>query len=69
MGVAITQGHVFPFWLGWIGIVLGLALVIGSFEFAGPFEETGWRLAGTLVPIAYIAWSLWLVTAGVALLR
>ena len=48
--------------------MLGLALIIGSFEFAGPFEESGWTLAGTLVPIAYIGWSLWLVVVGVTLL-
>src|SRR5215212_5169659 len=68
VGVAMTQGDVFPTWLGWPGIVLGLALVVGSFEFAGSFEEAGWKLAGTLVPIAYIVWSLWLVVAGVTLL-
>jgi hypothetical protein len=67
-GVAMTQSDVFPSWLGWPGIVLGLALIVGSVEFAGPFEETGWTLAGTLVPIAYIVWSLWLVVAGVSLI-
>jgi hypothetical protein len=67
VGVAMTQSDVFPSWLGWPGIVLGIALIVGSIEFAGPFEETGWRLAGTLVPIAYIVWSLWLVVAGVML--
>jgi hypothetical protein len=68
MGVAMIQGDVFPSWLGWPGIVIGLALIVGSFEFAGSFEEAGWKLAGTLVPIAYIVWSLWLVVAGATLL-
>jgi hypothetical protein len=68
VGVAMTQADLFPAWLGWPGIVLGLALIVGSIEFAGPFEETGWRLAGMLVPIAYIVWSLWLVAAGLTLL-
>lgn len=67
VGVAMTQGDVFPAWLGWIGIALGLVLTVGSFEFVGPYEETGWALAGALVPIAYIAWSLWLIAAGVTL--
>jgi hypothetical protein len=48
--------------------VLGLVLIVGSVEFAGSFEEAGWKLAGTLVPIAYIVWSLWLVVAGVSLI-
>jgi hypothetical protein len=69
VGVAMTQGTDFPSWLGWIGVVLGFALVVGSFEFVGPFEETGWAFAGMLVPIAYIVWSLWLVATGVLLLR
>ena len=68
VGVAMIQADVFPAWLGWPGIVLGLALIVGSVEFAGPHEETGWTLAGMLVPIAYILWSLWLVAAGVTLL-
>jgi hypothetical protein len=39
-------------------------LVVGSLEFVGPFEEVGWKLAGTIVPIAYTAWSVWLLVAG-----
>jgi hypothetical protein len=69
VGVAMTQGDVFPTWLGWIGVVLGVALIVGSAEFAGPFEERGWGFAGMLVPIAYIVWSLWLVAAGITLAR
>ena len=34
----------------------------------GSFEEQGWKLAGAIVPIAYIAWSLWLILAGLVLL-
>jgi hypothetical protein len=69
VGVAMTQGDVFPTWLGWIGVVLGLALIVGAAEFAGPFEERGWGFAGMLVPIAYVVWSLWLVVAGITLAR
>jgi hypothetical protein len=42
--------------------------VVGSLEFVGPFEVEGWKLAGTIVPIAYTAWSLWLVISGLVLL-
>ena len=56
-----------PSWLGVIGIVIGLALVIGSLEFVGPNEERGWAFAERLVPVAYIAWSLWLIVFGVLL--
>jgi hypothetical protein len=34
----------------------------------GPNEQDGWPLAGTIVPIAYIAWSLSLIALGVFLL-
>jgi len=42
--------------------------LIGTLEFVGPNEERGRPLAGTVVPIAYIAWSVWLIALGVALL-
>jgi hypothetical protein len=60
--------HTFDAWLAWPGIAIGLALVVSSFEFVGPFEVKGWKLAGRIVPIAYIAWSLWLVISGLVLL-
>jgi Domain of unknown function (DUF4386) len=68
VGVAMLQSSAFDAWLAWPGIVIGLCLVVGSLEFVGRFEEKGWKLAGTVVPIAYTAWSLWLVIAGVVLL-
>jgi Domain of unknown function (DUF4386) len=68
VGVAMLQSSTFDAWLAWPGIAIGLTLLVGSFEFVGPFEERGWKLAGTIVPIAYTAWSLWLVTTGLVLL-
>jgi hypothetical protein len=54
--------------VGWPGIVIGSGLVIGSAEFLGPNEERGWSLAGAAIPILYIAWSVWLLAMGVALI-
>jgi Domain of unknown function (DUF4386) len=68
VGAAMLQSSTFDAWLAWPGIVVGASLVVGSLEFVGRFEETGWKLAGTLVPVAYTAWSLWLVATGVVLL-
>lgn len=68
VGVAMLQSSAFEPWLGWPGIIIGLLLVVGSLEFVGRFEEQGWKLAGRIVPIAYIAWSLWLIAMGVFLL-
>ena len=68
-GIAMVSGSVFAGWLGWIGIIVGGGLMVGSAEFLGPNEEKGWNLAGKAVPALYILWSLWLAAAGVALLR
>ena len=68
VGVSILQGATLPAWTAVAGIVIGVALLIGTFEFVGPNERDGWALAGTIVPIAYIAWSVWLIVLGVLLL-
>jgi hypothetical protein len=68
VAIAMLQSSAFPAWLAWPGIAVGLCLMLGSLEFVGRFEERGWKLAGTIIPIAYIAWSLWLVIFGIALL-
>ena len=39
-----------------------------SLEFVGSHERDGWKPAERLTPVAYIAWSLWLIATGVALL-
>ena len=68
VGVAMLQSSAFEPWLAWPGIAIGLFLVAGSLEFVGRFEEKGWKIAGAIVPIAYTAWSLWLISAGLVLL-
>ena len=68
IGLAISRSELIPAWLGWIGIVVGAGLILGSGEFLGPNEERGWRLAGAAIPILYIAWSLWLLAMGIALI-
>ena len=68
VGVSILVGPVLPAWAGVVGLVVGIALLVGTLEFVGPNERDGWALAGTIVPIAYIAWSIWLVALGVLLL-
>jgi hypothetical protein len=68
VSAAMLQSSSFDSWLAWPGIVIGASLLIGSLEFVGRLEEEGWKLAGTVVPIAYTAWSLWLLATGVVLL-
>ena len=67
-GVALMQATNTPWWLGLAGVIVGGLLMICSFEFVGAFEEKGWQVAAVLTPIAYVAWSLWLIAVGVALL-
>jgi Domain of unknown function (DUF4386) len=65
-GAALIQATNTPWWTGVAGIIVGA--LICSLEFVGAFEQEGWKLAGVLTPIAYVAWSLWLIVVGVALL-
>jgi hypothetical protein len=68
VGIAMLASPATPVWLGIAGVVVGVVLALCSLEFVGPFEREGWKLAGAVVPFAYIAWSLWLVATGVVLL-
>jgi hypothetical protein len=68
VAVSIAQGDGVPGWMAVIGVVIGIALLVGTLEFVGPNERDGWALAGTIVPIAYIAWSIWLIVLGLLLL-
>jgi uncharacterized protein DUF4386 len=67
-GVAITQSSEVPALLGFAGILIGATLMLCSLEFVGRHERDGWELAERLTPIAYIAWSVWLIATGIALL-
>jgi hypothetical protein len=67
-GIALTQTAAAPGWLGVLGIVIGPVLMLCSLEFVGSHEPAGWKLAERLTAVTYIAWSLWLIVVGVALL-
>ena len=67
VAASIVSTGTVPVWIGFVGLPIGLALLVGSLEFVGPNERDGWHLAGVIVPIAYIAWSIWLVAIGIAL--
>ena len=68
ISASILSTSVLPGWLGVVGVLVGVALLIGTLEFVGPNEREGWHVAGVVVPITYIAWSLWLILLGVFLL-
>ena len=62
------RSSVFDAWLAEPGIVVGAALILGSLESSAVSRSKAGKLAGAIVPIAYIAWSLWLILAGLVLL-
>ena len=68
VGTAIVLEDTLAAWLGWPGIVVGTGLAVSSAEFLGPNEELGWALAGAAIPILYVAWSIWLLGLGIALI-
>lgn len=68
VAVAVLSTTAIWSWLGWVGLPIGVALLIGSIEFVGSNEKAGWKLAGTIVPIAYVAWSIWLIALGIGLI-
>ena len=68
VAIAMLQSSSFNDWLARPGMAVGALLAVGSLEFVGRFEEPGWKLAAAIVPIAYTAWSVWLLAAGVVLL-
>jgi hypothetical protein len=67
-GVALTGTAAVPGAIGIAGIAIGPVLMLCSLEFVGGHEPGGWKLAERLTPIAYVAWSLWLIATGIALL-
>jgi Domain of unknown function (DUF4386) len=67
VAMSVASTAVLPAWLGLIGVPIGIGILVGALEFVGPNEPGGWAVAGAIVPIAYIAWSIWLLGLGVAL--
>ena len=67
VGIAFIQSDTLHPAFGIAGVLLAPLFLAGSAEFVGPFERGGWKVAGTLVPLTYLAWSLWLLMTGVAL--
>jgi hypothetical protein len=67
-GIAIVLGDELSVWLGWPGMLIGAGLVASSAQYVRPNEERGLTLAGAAIPVLYIAWSIWLLGLGIALI-
>ncbi len=69
VGVLVVQSPAAPAWLGILGLLVGILLAVCSLEFVGRGgDDEGWSIAATITPFVYIAWSVWLVALGVAML-
>jgi hypothetical protein len=68
IGIAIVLGDALSVWLGWPGMLIGVGLMASSAQYLRPNEERGLRLAGAAIPVLYIAWSVWLLGLGIALI-
>jgi hypothetical protein len=67
-GIALIDSSVATDWLGVVGVGIGPLFLVCSLEFVGCFEARGWKLAGSLTPITYVVWSIWLLAVGIALI-
>jgi hypothetical protein len=62
VGLAMLRSRIFPRWLGWVGILSSLGIIVGVLEPAG----AAW--AGAVNAMAYVFWALWLLLSGILLL-
>ena len=68
-GVALIQSDLLHPLFGIAGLVLaGPAVRARLLGVRRTVRAPGWKPAGTLVPLAYVGWSLWLLALGVGLL-
>jgi len=62
VALLMLRAPLFGRWLGLSGMVLALGVATGL------LEPAGWELAGTINTISYLAWAVWLIAVGVAVL-
>jgi len=62
VALLMLRAPLFGRWLGLSGMVLALGVATGL------LEPAGWELAGTINAISYLAWAVWLIAVGVAVL-
>ena len=66
-GIAVIQSDLLHPLFGLIGLVLAPAFLLGSLEFVGPFEPSGWKRRHP-GPIRLHRRSIWLPALGIGLL-
>ena len=62
IALAMPKSKYFSTWLGWMGVVLAVGILLGTLEPAGvPF-------VGLINVIAYSLWAIWIIMLGARLL-
>ena len=61
VGLAMLGSKVFPSWVGMVGILSSLGIIVGL------LEPTGVTWAGAVNALAYVFWALWLLVSGIFL--
>ena len=61
IALLMLRAPLFGRWLGLSGMALAVGVATGL------LEPAGWELAGTINALSYLAWALWLVVVGIAL--
>jgi hypothetical protein len=62
IALAMPKSRYFSTWIGWMGVVLAVGILLGALEPAGvPF-------VGLVNAVAYSLWAIWIVILGVRLL-
>jgi len=62
--VATFRYHAFPTWVGWLGVVDGLAFLVGGYSIA-----TTNSAIGGVGFAAFILWAIWLIATSVVMFR
>jgi len=61
IAIAVTQSPTLPTWLGWLGLIPAVGILVGMLEPAGV------KAVGLINALSYILWSLWLIVLGILL--
>jgi len=62
--VAVFRHHAFPTWVGWLGVVDGLAFLVAGYTIATTNNGIGGVSFG-----AFILWAIWLIATSVVMFR
>jgi hypothetical protein len=60
----VFRTHVFPVWLGWIGVLDGIAFLVAGYAIATTSDGIA-----TVGFVSFIVWAIWLIATSVIMFR